>query len=101
MKLGRLKKAIFLAAVLLTLSLTGCKNHSQVQTKTTENAEKTSKTGVLSYQYFYGEDEIALTSTEHFMYSDWEPVEFDYICTDPACSHLIESCSARTISTVE
>lgn len=101
MKLRRLKKAIFMAAVLLILSLTGCKNHSQVQTKETENAEKTSKTGVLSYRYFYEEDGIALTSTEHFMYSDWEPIEFDYICTDPTCSHLIGSCSARTISTVE
>jgi len=92
------KKRIFLVTLLIILSLTGCGNHRQVQTK---EAGTTAKTGTLSFRYFYEEDGIALTSTEHFMYSDWEPVEFDYICTDPTCSHLIESCSARTLSTAE
>lgn len=55
------------------------------------------KTGSLSYRYFYEEDGIVISSPERFLYSDWEPVEFDYICMDPACSHQNECCSARTI----
>lgn len=87
------KKTILVAALLILMVLTGC-GKQKIQRRVVENLPKT---GALSFQYFYTDDCITMTSTERIMYSEWEPVEFDYICTDPSCSHLIESCSARTI----
>lgn len=60
--------------------------------------EHPSKTGALHDSYFYEEDGIVISSGERFMYSDWDPVEFDYICMDPTCSHLSAGCSARAVS---
>ena len=97
------KRRTGFAALLLVLSLagTGCGDGRQAkdpaQTSQVERTEAESKKGALSFGYFYGEDGIVVSSRDHFMYSDWEPVEFDYICMDPTCSHLNESCSARTI----
>ncbi|MCM1190925.1 MAG: hypothetical protein NC123_00405 [Butyrivibrio sp.] len=92
-------------ALLLTLSLmgTGCGDGRQTgdsshPSQTVVSTGTTLKTGAMSYGYFYVEDGISLSSTERFMYSDWEPVEFDYICMDPTCSHLTGSCGARAIS---
>lgn len=83
---------ICFAVLLLILSLAGagCGDGRQ--------AGRVSETGAMSYEYFYEEAGIVLNSGERFLYSDWEPVEFDYICTDPTCSHLTKSCSARTLS---
>lgn len=92
-----------LAALLLVLSLagTGCGDGQQAEnpahTSQTEGTDTASKTGALSCGYFFEEDGILLMEKEHFLYSDWEPVEFDYICMDPTCSHENESCSAGTV----
>ena len=95
------------AACLLVLSLagTGCGAGGQVQSKEGENgteavqgSQNPPKSGTLDTYYFFEEDGIALSSGKHFMYSDWEPVEFDVICMDPTCSHLTEGCSARSLS---
>ena len=97
------KQGIALTILLLTLSLTGvgCGDGRQTKEPDILQAERTelvSKTGTLSYGYFYEEEGIVLSAREHFMYSDWEPMEFDYICMNPTCSHLTGSCSARTLS---
>ena len=55
------------------------------------------KAGAMNYGYFFEEEGIVLSSPDRFLYSDWEPMEFDYICTDPTCSHLTGNCSAHTI----
>ena len=101
------KRRIGFAALLLVLSLaeTGCGDGRQAkepaQTSQVERTEAKSKTGALSYGYFFEEDGIVVSSKERFLYSDWEPVEFDYICTDPTCSHLAGGCSAHTLSNAE
>ncbi|MCM1190926.1 MAG: hypothetical protein NC123_00400 [Butyrivibrio sp.] len=92
------------AALLLILSLmgTGCGDGRQTGDSShpsqTVGMETAPNTGFMSYGYFFEENGIAISSTDRFMYSDWEPVEFDYICMDPTCSHLAGSCSAHTIS---
>ncbi|MDE6639019.1 MAG: hypothetical protein K2K63_00650 [Acetatifactor sp.] len=100
-KRGKAKQRICFVALLLVLSLagTGCEDCRQAEKleHTTQTEKTVSKAGSLSYGYFLGEEGIVISSGERFLYSDWEPVEFDYICMDPTCSHLSESCSARTI----
>ena len=97
------KQEILLLALLLIMSLagTGCgeggQPESPARSSQAEGTERVSKEGALSYGYFFEEDGIVVSSKERFLYSDWEPVEFDYICTDPICSHQVESCSARTV----
>lgn len=82
--------------LLLILSLVGTGCGDRRQAEKTAQMDGT-KVGAMSYGYFFEEDGIAVSSAERFLYSDWEPVEFDYICMDPTCSHLIGSCSARAI----
>ena len=88
-KMKKSKRRIDFAALLLILSLagTGRGDRRQVkepsQTSQIEGTEMVSKTGALSFGYFYGEDGIVVSSEKRFLYSDWEPVEFDYICMDP------------------
>lgn len=100
-------KGIRFAACLLVLCLagTGCGAGGQVRSKGEENeteavqgSQNPPKSGTLETYYFFEEDGIALSSGKHFMYSDWEPVEFDVICMDPTCNHLTEGCSARSLS---
>ncbi|MCM1056441.1 MAG: hypothetical protein NC517_02395 [Firmicutes bacterium] len=95
------QRTVFLT-LLLVLSLlgSGCGDGKTGNPSHPSQTGTTSKTGSLSYGYFYGEDGdgISVSSTERFMYSDWEPVEFDYICMEPTCSHRGGTCSARTIS---
>lgn len=94
------KQQIYFVTLILILSFwgTGCGEAGQskdpAQTSRTDTA---SKAGLMSHGYFFEEEGIVASSKEHFMYSDWEPVEFDYICMDPTCSHLHEKCSARTV----
>ena len=52
--------------------------------------------GTLQMGCFYEDDLIVLSAPERFLYSDWEGSGFQSICTDPTCSHLSDSCSART-----
>lgn len=100
---NKTNQRICFAVLLLVLSLagTGCGDGQQAknpaQTPSREGTETASKAGSLSFGYFFEEDGIVVSSRDHFLYSDWEPVECDYICMDPTCSHLNESCSARTI----
>ena len=91
------KRRIDFAALLLILSLAGTGRGDGRQAEDPAQTETALKAGALSYGYFFEEDGIVVSSRDHFLYSDWEPVEFDYICMDPTCSHLIESCGARTI----
>ena len=82
--------------LILCLAGTGCGDGRQAEDPA--QAETALKAGALSYGYFFEEDGIVVSSLERFMYSDWDPVEFDYICMDPTCSHLADSCSAHTLS---
>ncbi|MDE6639029.1 MAG: DUF5050 domain-containing protein [Acetatifactor sp.] len=93
-KRSKWKQRTGFVTLLLILSFagTGCGDRRQ-----TEETVPAFKAGALSDGYFFEEDGIVISSGERFLYSDWEPVEFDYICMDPTCSHLTESCSARTI----
>lgn len=93
-KRNKRKQRIGFVTLLLILSLAGAGCGDRRQAQKTETA---SKAGSLSSGYFFEEDGIVISSPERFLYSDWEPMEFDYICMDPTCSHLNESCSARTI----
>ena len=88
------KQIIGFAALLLTLSLAGAGCGDRRQAEGTETAFKA---GVLSNNYFFEEDGIVVRSKERFLHSDWEPMEFDYICMDPTCTHQNKSCSACTI----
>ncbi|MDE6639028.1 MAG: hypothetical protein K2K63_00695 [Acetatifactor sp.] len=94
-KRNKSKQRTGFVTLLLILSLagTGCGDRRQA-----EKTETALKAGALSYRYFYEENGIVLSLGERFLYSDWDPVEFDYICMDPTCNHLNESCSARTLS---
>lgn len=100
------KRVCAAAGLLLILLLagTGCGGGRTGDGETPPGAEETRRTempvkeGVLQYGYFQGEEGISLCSGERFLYSDWEPVEFAYICMDPTCSHLTAGCSARTLS---
>ena len=102
-KKKKLKQRTGFVTLLLILSFAGigCGDGQQaknpVQTQQKEGTKTASKAGSLNYRYFYEKDGIVLSSPERFLYSDWDPVEFDYICMDPTCSHLNERCSARTI----
>ena len=51
--------------------------------------------GILQMGCFYEDDLIVLSAPERFLYSEWDGGGFHSICTDPTCSHLSESCSAR------
>ncbi len=111
----RWKQGAGLAALLLTLLLTGtgCGDGRQADPVHTSQSEDPAhapqaggtdtavKTGVLDSGYFFEEDGILLRKEEYFLYSDWEPVEFDYICMDPTCSHGNESCSAGVVQDEE
>lgn len=88
---------IYFVTLLLVLSLAGTGCGDRRQAEDPAQTETALKAGALSYGYFFEEDGIVVSSRDHFLYSDWEPVEFDYICMDPTCSHLNESCSACTI----
>lgn len=57
--------------------------------------EEENTSGILQMGCFYEDHVIALSAPERFMYSEWEPAGFEYICTDPTCSHSTEPCSAR------
>ncbi|MDE6421211.1 MAG: hypothetical protein K2K87_11920 [Lachnospiraceae bacterium] len=101
------KQGMRFAAWLLALTLvgTGCGAGGQVRSQEAENeaeavqgSQNPPKTGALHACYFFEEDGIALSSGKRFMYSDWEPVEFDVICMDPTCNHLAGGCSARSLS---
>lgn len=59
-------------------------------------AERENTSGILQMGCFYEDNVIVLSASERFMYSEWEPAGFEYICTDPTCSHVSDSCSART-----
>ena len=97
------RKQGILTALLLLLSLTGAgcedngKTNDPAQTSQEERAETAMKAGTLSYGYFFEKDGILVSAGERFLYSDWEPVEFDYICMDPTCTHLNDNCSARAV----
>lgn len=96
-------KRICFAALLFILSLAGagCGDSRQTENQgrlPDSEAEHGFKAGALHGGYFYETGGIALSSGKRFLYSDWEPVEFDYICTDPTCSHLTAGCSARAVS---
>ncbi len=92
-----------MVAFLLILSLAGagCGERRQAEDPAhipqAEETDTAAKAGVLSCGYFFEEDGILSMEKEHFLYSDWEPVEFDYICMDSTCSHRNESCSAGVI----
>lgn len=97
-------KGIRFTALLLILvfALAGCGNRRQTgepgKTPQAGEAENDSQTGKLIYGYFFEKEGIALSAGERFMYSDWDTLEFDYICMDPTCNHLTGSCSARALS---
>ena len=102
----RMQNILCIAAFFVFLSFagTGCGEGGQPenparssQAEGTERPDAASKEGLMSHGYFFEEDGIIVSSKERILYSDWKPVEFDYICMDPTCSHLNESCSARTI----
>lgn len=61
-----------------------------------EKAERENTSGILQKGCFYEDNIITLSAMDRFMYSEWEPAGFEYICTDPTCSHLSDSCSAWT-----
>lgn len=52
--------------------------------------------GTLQMECFYEDDAIILSAPEGFLISGWEGGGFQSVCTDPTCSHLSDSCSART-----
>lgn len=92
-KTRNLKKGLGALLLVLALAGTGCGDKDPAQVSQSEGA----KAGLLSHDYFFGEDGLTAVSLERFLYSDWEPAEFDYICMDPTCSHQTESCSARRV----
>lgn len=61
-----------------------------------QTAEGEPASGILQLGCFYEDNIIVLSAPERFLYSEWEPIGFEYICTDPTCSHTSDSCSART-----
>ena len=95
-----MRKRICFTVLFLILSLVevGCGDNRHPEDSVQMEG---AKAGALNSGYFFEEDGIAVSSKERFLYSDWEPVEFDYICMDPTCTHLTESCSARTIQDEE
>lgn len=69
--------------------------------KVTENVDCNTD-GKLHCGYFYQDEGISLTTSKHFMEScSWNPVEFDYICQDMACTHKSDKCYANFISLKE
>ena len=92
----KLKQRTGFVTLLLILSFAGIGCGDGQQSEDTVQMKGT-KAGLMSHGFFLEEDGIVISSGERFLYSDWEPVEFDYICMDPTCSHLDNSCSARTI----
>lgn len=54
----------------------------------------TNTSGILHQGCFYEDNIITMSATERFMYSEWEPAGYEYICTDPTCSHVSDSCYA-------
>ncbi|MDE6639021.1 MAG: hypothetical protein K2K63_00660 [Acetatifactor sp.] len=102
MKKSKQRISFMTLLFILFLAGTGCGDGRQVEEPTYTSqkggTETVSKTGLLSFGYFYGEEGIVLSSRKRFLFSNWEPLEFDYICVDPTCSHMTGNCSARTIS---
>ena len=92
----KLKQRTGFVTLLLILSFAGIGCGDGQQSEDTVQMKGT-KAGLMSHSFFLEEEGIVISSGERFLYSDWEPVEFDYICMDPTCSHLNESCSARTL----
>lgn len=89
--------AKFLTCSFLICLLCGCSGSPQAEERDQKEVD-THIEGILHYNYFYEEDGILYSSSDRFMYSEWNPVEFDYICTDLTCDHRQSDCSAIKVS---
>ncbi len=74
--------------------LGGCGNSKQQENV----GEQFNINGKLHCGYFYQDESICLATSEHFIESSWNLVEFDYICQEITCTHNSEDCSAKFIS---
>lgn len=82
---------VMTAMILWVVAICLCACGGDGRAKKEENTS-----GVLQMGCFYEDNIITLSASDRFMYSEWEPAGFEYICTDPTCSHLSDSCSAWT-----
>ncbi len=53
--------------------------------------------GMMAMYYYFSDSGILIANQDRLMYSDWEEIQFDYICTDPLCTHM-EGTSCTAIS---
>lgn len=87
----RISKNVVAVMILLMMGACLCACGGNGRAEKEENIS-----GILQMGCFYEDNIITLSAPERFMYSEWEPAGFEYICTDPTCSHLSDSCSALT-----
>lgn len=91
-------KRFFLLSVMLIVSIVciGCEKEKEPDKTYSGNLE-----GVIDYNYYYNEEGIHITNCDRIMYSDWENIEFDYVCTDPICMHTEDTCTSYAIDDEE
>ena len=88
-----MKKKLFMCAgIVASFLLVSCTGNDAKKDEKNLELE-----GVIDYAYYFGEEGMLISNQKRIMYSDWDNVEFEYICTDPSCSHTNEQCSSYGI----
>lgn len=82
--------------MLLCCIMTSCADKKEERPKMSTELE-----GMLAYSYYFSDSEMLISNQDRIMYSDWENISFDYICTEPVCDHTKETCTAFAIGNEE
>ena len=92
------KKLLVAIMVIVSVLCMGCEKEKE---KTKNKTSLGELEGVLDFYYYFNDDGIYVTNSDRIMYSEWDNIEFDYICMDPVCMHTEDSCTAYAIDDEE
>lgn len=87
---------ILCIAILMCYLLVSCSEKKVEERNVTTDFE-----GVINYSYYFNEAGMLICNKDRLMYSDWQDVEFNYVCTNPICEHTADDCTAITLSEAE
>lgn len=88
------KKLLITILLIVSILCIGCKKEKQNNLETSCSGMLE---GVMNYYYYFNDEGIYIANSDRIMYSDWNKIDFDYVCTDPVCMHKEYSCTAYAI----